>query len=66
MLDGYVFAVGGKEVQRGHWEDKWIKSLERYDPDTNTWQLTESVNMPDIEPGSAVVALDRFIYAVGM
>ena len=63
MLDGYVFAVGGKG---GQWGDKWIKSLERYDPDTNTWQLTESVNMPDIEPGSAVVALNGLIYAVGM
>ena len=32
MLDGYVYAVGG-------WDGRSrLDSIERYDPNTNTWQ----------------------------
>ena len=56
MLDGYVFAV----------DRLWDQIVDRYDPNTNSWQIIESVGMmPDLCTGSAVVALDGLIYANG-
>ena len=62
-LGGYVYAVGGYLIGRGS-----LHSVERYDPDTNSWQLMKSVDMP--VPAfpcgiSKVVALDGLIYAIG-
>ena len=48
MLDGHVFAVGG-------WEgSSRLDSVERYDPETNTWSPVASLKMAVTSP--AVVA----------
>ena len=48
MLDGYVYAVGG-------WEgSSRLDSVERYDPDTNSWASVASLKMAVTSP--AVVA----------
>ena len=48
MLDGYVFAVGG-------WEgSSRLDSVERYDPETNSWSPVASLKMAVTSP--AVVA----------
>ena len=57
MLDGFVYAVGG-------WEGRSrLDSVECYNPDTNSWQFTESVKMAVTSP--AVVALDGLLYVTG-
>lgn len=38
VLDGFIYAIGGFD---GHGR---LKSTERYDPDTNQWTLTASMN----------------------
>ena len=63
-LGGYVYAVGGRNL----FTHSTFHSVERYDPDTNSWQLMKSVDMP--VPAfpcgiSKVVALDGLIYAIG-
>ena len=48
MLDGHVYAVGG-------WEgSSRLDSVERYDPETNTWSPVASLKMAVTSP--AVVA----------
>ena len=48
MLDGYVYAVGG-------WEgSSRLDSVEKYDPETNTWSPVASLKMAVTSP--AVVA----------
>ena len=48
MLDGYVYAVGG-------WEgSSRLDSVERYDPETNSWSPVASLKMAVTSP--AVVA----------
>ena len=67
MLGEYVFAVGGQGDVKS--ED----SLERYDPQANSWQLTESVGVAayadadlDSYKPATVVALDGLLYFIGM
>ncbi|XP_051905488.1 kelch-like protein diablo isoform X2 [Hippocampus zosterae] len=57
MLDGFVYAVGGWE---GHFR---LDSVECYNPHTNSWQFTGSVQMAVTSP--AVVALDGLLYVTG-
>ena len=59
MLDGYLFAVGGS----GGWSEQ---SMERYDPNTDTWQLMEGVGLKDHFDNQPVVALDGELYFMGM
>ena len=61
MLHEYVFAVSGNS-------EKSKDSIERYDPKTNTWQLMESVGVaaPEEYNAPAVVALDGWLYFIGM
>ncbi len=48
MLDGFVYAVGG-------WEgSSRLDSVERYDPETNTWTYAPNLKMAVTSP--AVVA----------
>ena len=64
MLDGYIFAVGG----RGGEESRY--SMEKYDPRTDTWELMESVVLGMKEhycyTYTNVVALDGHLYFIGM
>ena len=55
--DGCVYAVGGWE---GH---SRLDSVERYDPDTNTWADVPSLKMAVTSP--AVVAYDGALYVTG-
>lgn len=58
MLDGSVFAVGG-------WEGSFrLDSVERYDPDTNSWHMIAPMKMAVTSP--AVVAHDGMLYVTGM
>ena len=56
---GYVFALGGFQGTEA------VDSVERYDPNTNTWQLVDTVGTPE-HCGSAMlaVALDGLIYVI--
>jgi len=56
-VDGCVYAVGGWE---GH---SRLDSVERYDPDTNTWADVPSLKMAVTSP--AVVAYDGALYVTG-
>jgi len=57
MLDGHVFAVGG-------WEgSSRLDSVERYDPETNTWSPVASLKMAVTSP--AVVAHEGCLYVSG-
>ena len=57
MLDGCVYAVGG-------WEGtSRLDSVERYDPETNTWSDVPSLKMAVTSP--AVVACDGALYVTG-
>ena len=54
MLDGHVFAVGG-------WEgSSRLDSVERYDPETNTWSPVASLKMAVTSP--AVVAHEGKVF----
>lgn len=58
MLDGSVYAVGG-------WEGSFrLDSVERYDPDTNSWHMIAPMKMAVTSP--AVVAHDGMLYVTGM
>jgi hypothetical protein len=58
MLDGSVYAVGG-------WEGSFrLDSVERYDPDTNSWHIIAPMKMAVTSP--AVVAHDGMLYVTGM
>ena len=47
MLDGYVYAVGG-------WEGtSRLDSVERYNPDTNSWTSVESLKIAVTSPAVA-------------
>ena len=67
MLDGFVYAVPGPmscHENNSNW--RAVPSVERYNPNTNTW--VESVRMP-IHVNlrhSALVTLDGLIYFIGM
>lgn len=59
MLDGFVYAVGG-------WSqllNTCVNFVERFDPQTNSWQVIESVKLAVASP--AVVALDGLLYVTG-
>ena len=58
MLDGYIYAVGG-------WEGTGrLDSIERYDPQLNTWSCVAPMKMAVTSP--AVVASDGHLYVTGM
>ena len=59
MLDGYLWAVDARDC-RGC-------IVERYDFNTNSWELIESIGRPGCTHyNTAVVALDGLIYVIGM
>ena len=59
MLDGYLFAVGGSERA-----DE--QSIERYDPEIDSWQLVEADGVVErYKDCSHVVALDGQLYFIG-
>ena len=64
MLDGFVYAVPGPmscHENNSNW--RAVPSVERYNPNTNTWQLMESVG-PPAPSDSCVVTLDGLIYYI--
>ena len=54
-MDGYLWALGGSKSPES--------LVERYNPNTNTWQLMESVGTP-APSDSCVVTLDGLIYYI--
>ncbi len=57
ILDGYIYAVGG-------WEGTGrLDSIERYDPQLNTWSYVAPMKMAVTSP--AVVACDGHLYVTG-
>uniref|UniRef100_A0A4W3JX28 Influenza virus NS1A binding protein b n=1 Tax=Callorhinchus milii TaxID=7868 RepID=A0A4W3JX28_CALMI len=56
-LDGYLYVVGGAE--------SWncLNTVERYNPDNNTWTLVSPMNMA--RRGAGVAVYDGKIFAVG-
>ena len=57
MLDGYIYAVGG-------WEGtERLDSVERYNPQNNTWSFVAPLKMAVTSP--AVVAHDGMLYVTG-
>ncbi|XP_065223954.1 kelch-like protein diablo [Planococcus citri] len=57
VLDGYIYAVGG-------WEGSYrLDSMERYDPNSNTWTMVHKLKMA--VTSAAVVAYDRMLYVAG-
>jgi len=56
QLGCYLYAIGGL-----HWEDQ--PTVERYDPQNNTWRYVRNTNFKYTEPGA--VAHDGRIYVAG-
>ena len=57
MAGRYLFAVGGEEDA--------ALSIDRYDSETDTWELTEDIGGPYHRP-ELVVGLDGLLYFIGM
>lgn len=57
VAHGFLYAIGGQE------EKTSLKSAERYDPDTDTWEEVCSMN---VSRSSAAIAVHRnHIYVIG-
>jgi len=57
MLDGHVYAIGG-------WDGSGrLDSVERYNPQLNTWTFIPSMKIALTSP--AVVALKGMLYVTG-
>ena len=59
--DGRILAAGGFINEPGMW--RWSSEVEIYDPDTNKWTLTESMNAS--AHTQAIVLLDSRVLATG-
>lgn len=58
MLDGHVYAIGG-------WDGTGrLDSVERYDPQHNTWSFIPPMKIALTSP--AVVALRGLLYVTGL
>lgn len=55
--NGLLYAIGGRNKTTA------FRTVECYDPETNTWKLKAPMNRPRIDAGAAV--LGRFIYMIG-
>lgn len=56
-LDGYIYAVGG-------WEGSYrLESIERYDPNTNSWTFVHKLKTAVTNP--AVIGYDKMLYIAG-
>ena len=58
-LDGYVFAVGGSGGKRSK------STIERYDPQNNTWKLMRSTIPKDYRHKALVLPLETWLYFIG-
>ncbi|MFC1719036.1 sigma-70 family RNA polymerase sigma factor, partial [Candidatus Poribacteria bacterium] len=59
VVDGKIYVIGGAEG----WGGPTIKTVEEYDPATDTWMAR--TDMPTSRHGLAVAAVDGIIYAIG-
>lgn len=57
VAHGFLYAIGGQA------DKKALKSVERYDPDANTWEKVSSLNGP--RSAAAVAVLCNHIYVIG-
>jgi len=58
-IDGEIYVVGGYD----NISSKYLKTVERYNPDTNKWTRLPSMNTPRRSPG--VVSYRKYLYAIG-
>jgi len=63
-LNGCLYCVGGaNSTYKYHEERNVLKSVEKYDPDTNTWSPVKEMNESRVYPG--VVSHEGKLYVVG-
>ena len=63
VVDGKIYVIGGYNWQWGPLVDKFVKSIEEYNPKTDQWH--ELSDMPMLKFMFASVAIDNEIYTMG-
>ncbi len=63
LQNGKILVIGGDDTLAGM---QPLKSCEIYDPNTNTWTLTDSLNRARIEPSAVVLQNGKVLVTGGM
>ena len=63
-IDGKIYVMGGMRFNGGSYDFTGLKTIEAYDPLTNTWDSTLA-DMPTKRWGHSAVALNGKIYVIG-
>jgi len=63
VVDGKIYVIGGYNWQWGPLADKFVTSIEEYNPKTDQWR--ELPDMPMLKFMFASVAIDNEIYTMG-